>query len=132
MIVRGIHLSRRTLLRGSGTAIALPLLDAMIPALRAERETAAVPVWRLGFVYYPMGVVKEKWEPVGGGSDYQLNEAMAPLAPYKAKFQVLTGLTSCPDRERTRTDFHDRAMASFMTGCEPTNGEVRVGISVDQ
>src|SRR5205085_8444956 len=52
MLVTKTHLSRRTVLRGAGTALALPLLDAMIPALRADRQTAAAPVRRLGFIIY--------------------------------------------------------------------------------
>jgi hypothetical protein len=130
MIVSKKHLDRRTFLRGASTVLALPLLDAMIPALRPERLTAAMPVRRLGFVMYPMGVVVDKWKPVGDGPGYQISPALAPLAPFREKFIIMSGLVSSPDR--TKTDFHDRAMASYMTGCEPTTGKVYVGISVDQ
>jgi hypothetical protein len=130
MIITKKHLPRRTFLRGAGISLALPLLDAMIPALSAERLTAAAPVRRLGFVFYTLGVDEARWRPKGEGSDYQLSEALAPLAPHKDKFLVLTGLSSDPDR--TKAGFHDRALASFMTGVEPTKGKVHVGISVDQ
>lgn len=130
MIITKKHLPRRTFLRGAGTALALPLLDAMIPALKAERLTAAAPVRRLGFVFYTLGVNEDKWRPSGEGSGYQLSEALAPLAPHKNKFVVISGLSSDPDR--TKAGFHDRALASFMTGVEPTRGKVHVGISVDQ
>ncbi len=130
MYITQKHLPRRTFLRGAGTTLALPLLDAMIPAMRAERLTAAAPVRRLGFVYYPLGVDRERWTPTGEGKSYELSEALAPLAPHKNKFVVLGGLSSDPDR--TKAGFHDRAIASFMTGCEPTQGKVHVGISVDQ
>jgi hypothetical protein len=130
MIITQKHLPRRTFLRGVGTAFALPLLDAMIPALRAERLTAAAPVRRLGFLYYTLGVNVDKWRPKGEGADYQLSEALAPLAPHKNKFVVITGLSSDPDR--TKAGFHDRALTSFMTGVEMTRGKVQVGISVDQ
>ena len=130
MIITKKHLPRRTFLRGAGTALALPLLDAMIPALRADRLTAAAPVRRLGFVFYTLGVDEAKWRPKGEGADYQLSEALAPLAPHKDKFLVMSGLSSDPDR--TKAGFHDRALASFMTGVEPTKGKVHVGISVDQ
>src|SRR6202162_5558743 len=130
MIVTKKHLPRRTFLRGAGTALALPLLDAMIPAMRAERLTAAAPVRRLGFVYYPLGVDQDRWRPIGEGSAYQLSEALAPLAPHKNKFIVLSGLSSDPDR--TKAGFHDRALASFMTGVELTKGKIHVGISIDQ
>jgi hypothetical protein len=130
MLIAKKHLPRRTFLRGAGTALALPLLDAMIPAMRAQRLTAAAPVRRLGFVYYPLGVDQDRWRPKGEGASYELSEALAPLSPHKSKFIVLGGLSSDPDR--TKAGFHDRAMASFMTGCEPTEGKVHVGISVDQ
>ena len=117
-------------MRGAGTALALPLLDAMIPALRADRFTAAAPVRRLGFVFYTLGVNEDRWRPKGEGADYQLSEALAPLAPHRNKFVVLSGLSSDPDR--TKAGFHDRALASFMTGVEMVKGKIQVGISVDQ
>ena len=130
MLVTQKHISRRTILRGVGTALALPLLDAMVPALRADRLTAAAPVRRLGFIVYPLGVDEDRWKPKGEGAGYELSEALAPLAPHRSKFVVITGVSSDPDR--TKAGFHDRALASFMTGVEPTKGKVRVGISVDQ
>jgi hypothetical protein len=130
MIITRKHLPRRTFLRGAGTALALPLLDAMIPALKADRFTAAAPVRRLGFIFYTLGVNVDRWRPKGEGADYQLSEALQPLTPHKRKFLVISGLSSDPDR--TKAGFHDRALASFMTGVEPVKGKVQVGISVDQ
>ncbi len=130
MIITRKHLPRRTFLRGAGTALALPLLDAMIPALRADQLTAAAPVRRLGFIFYTLGVNVEKWRPIGEGANYQLSRALTPLAPHKEKFLVITGLSSDPDR--TKSGFHDRALTSFMTGVELARGKVHVGISVDQ
>ncbi len=130
MIITKKYLPRRTFLRGAGISLALPLLDAMIPALSAERLTAAAPVRRLGFIFYTCGVDEDRWKPKGEGANYQISEALAPLAPYKDKFLVLSGLSSDPDR--TKAGFHDRALASFMTGVEPAKGKVHVGISVDQ
>jgi hypothetical protein len=130
MIITKKHLHRRTFLRGAGTALALPLLDAMIPPLRAERLTAAAPVRRLGFVFYTLGVNVDRWRPKGEAADYQLSEALAPLAPHRQKFIVFSGLSSDPDR--TKAGFHDRALGSFMTGVEPARGKIQVGISVDQ
>jgi len=130
MIITQKHLPRRTFLRGAGTALALPLLNAMIPALKADRFTAAAPVRRLGFVFYTLGVNVDRWRPKGEGTDYQLSEALTPLAAHKKKFVVLSGLSSDPDR--TKAGFHDRALASFMTGVEMVRGKIQVGISVDQ
>ena len=130
MLITREHLSRRTILRGAGTALALPLLDAMVPALRAEKLTPAAPVRRLGFIVYPLGVDQDRWKPKGEGAEYELSEALAPLAPHRKKFVVISGLSSDPDR--SKPGFHDRAIASFMTGVEPAKGKVHVGISVDQ
>ena len=131
MIVRGRHLSRRALLRGvGGVAMALPFLDAMHPAMAAERNTAAAPVRRLGVVYYTHGVVYEKWCPPGDSGPLTMTPALAPLAAHKDKLVVVAGLTSSPDR--TLPDFHDRAMASWLTGCELTRKKVYVGVSMDQ
>src|ERR1044071_2348758 len=121
MILSRKHLPRRTFLRGAGTALALPLLDAMIPALKADRLTAAAPVRRLGFVFYTLGVHVDRWRPTGQGPDYKLSEALAPLAPHRSKFLVLSGLSSDPDR--TKAGFHDRALASFMTRVRPGEGD---------
>jgi hypothetical protein len=93
VIVTKKYLSRRTFLRGAGTAIGLPLLDAMIPALRADRLTAASPVRRLGFVYYPMGVVQDKWKPIGEGANFKFSQALAPLAPFRDELIITSGLT---------------------------------------
>src|SRR5918912_2391069 len=126
MLVTQKHLSRRTLLRGAGTALALPLLDAMVPALRADRLTAAAPVRRLGFIVYPLGVDEDRWKPKGEGAGYEFSEALTPLARHRKKFVVISGLSSDPDR--SKPGFHDRALASIMTGVEPAKGKVHVGI----
>jgi Protein of unknown function (DUF1552) len=130
MIITRKHLSRRTFLRGAGVAIALPFLDAMHPAFSAERSTAAAPLRRFLIVEYPHGVVDATWNPIGEGADYQMSESLMPLARHRDQLIIFRGLTSSPDR--TKVCFHPRAIASFLTGCEPTEGEVRVGISIDQ
>ena len=130
MFVQKKYLPRRTLLRSAGVALGLPLLDAMVPALVAQNRTAAAPVRRLGFIIYPLGVDRDRWQPKGEGASYEHSEALAPLAPHRQKFVVISGLSSDPDR--SKAGFHDRALASFLTGVEPTKGKVHVGISVDQ
>ncbi|HNP34821.1 MAG TPA: DUF1552 domain-containing protein [Woeseiaceae bacterium] len=130
MILRKKHISRRMLLRGVGATLALPFLDAMHPALSAERDTAAAPIRRLGIVYYPHGVVYEKWTPTGTGGPLVITAGLKPLERHKENLVVVAGLTSSPDR--TQADFHDRAMASWLTGQELTRGTVHVGVSVDQ
>jgi hypothetical protein len=129
MYVTKKHLSRRALLRGTGAAIALPFLDAMHPALSQERLTAAAPVRRLGIIYYPHGAT-DRWQPTGEGANFKLAEGTAPLERHKSKLLFLGGLSADPDR--SRPDFHDRACASWLTGCEITYGKVEVGTSMDQ
>lgn len=130
MFVEKKYLPRRTFLRGAGVCLGLPLLEAMVPALTAEKLTPAAPVRRLGFVIYPLGVDQDRWRPTGEGASFQLSEALAPLAPHRSKMVVMSGLSSDPDR--SKAGFHDRALASFLTGVEPAKGKVHVGISVDQ
>src|SRR5690606_39165656 len=130
VIVFKKHLSRRAVLRGIGVTLGLPFLDAMHPALSAERKTAAAPVRRLGVVYYPHGVVYEKWTPPGQGGPLVMTPGLKPLERHRNKLVVVAGLTSSPDR--TQPDFHDRACASWLTGCELTRDRVHVGVSMDQ
>ena len=86
------HLSRRTLLKGAGASIALPLLDAMIPANTALAQTAAKPTPRLGFVYFPHGALQEEWEPKQTGRDFEFPFILKPLDPLREHLTVVSGL----------------------------------------
>jgi Protein of unknown function (DUF1552) len=123
-------LSRRAILRGAGVAVALPLLGAHVPAFTEERSTAAAPARRLIIVEFSHGVVDDRWNPTGAEADFTLSESLAPLEQHRESLIVIRGLTSSPDR--SKADFHDRAVASFLTGCEPAHDTVRVGTSMDQ
>src|SRR5262245_52953968 len=79
MFITKMALSRRMFLRGMGTAVALPLLDAMVPALTAAANTPAKPVRRLGIVYHPNGVIYQNWLPTGAGRDFEFSRILAPL-----------------------------------------------------
>ncbi|HEV7222475.1 MAG TPA: DUF1552 domain-containing protein, partial [Pirellulales bacterium] len=94
MIVTKKALPRRTFLRGAGTALALPLLDAMIPSLTALADTPANParLRRLGFVYMPMGCDLTRWTPPGDDKLDELSPSLAPLAPVKQKIAVISNL----------------------------------------
>ncbi|HEX6999104.1 MAG TPA: DUF1552 domain-containing protein [Gammaproteobacteria bacterium] len=93
MFVTKKHLSRRTVLRGLGAAVSLPLLDAMIPARTALAQTAAAPQPRLGFIYFPHGAIMRAWTPAGEGSDLgELPPVLKPLEPFKRHLTVVTGL----------------------------------------
>ncbi len=132
------QLSRRTVLRGLGTSLALPWLEAMGP-LMAWTETGnperAVPN-RMALLYVPNGKNMADWTPDKEGENFDLKHILQPLAPLQKKFSVLTGLTA--DGARAHGDGggdHARALASFLTGAHPrkTDGtDIRNGVSVDQ
>jgi hypothetical protein len=92
MFIRKMSLPRRTFLRGMGAAVALPLLDAMVPALSAMTETAANPVRRLGIVYIPMGMNPAPWTPVSVGKLTELTPSLSSLTPYLAHLSVVSNL----------------------------------------
>src|SRR5689334_4510548 len=133
MIVTKKALTRRTFLRGMGVGLALPLLDAMVPALATRAE--AKPVVRLGFVYVPNGIIMDKWTPVGDGKDFQFAPTMKPLEPFRERLLVLSGLAQVQGRALgDGAGDHARAGATFLTGVHPKKTEVNIqaGVSADQ
>jgi len=86
------HLSRRTVLKGAGATIALPLLDAMVPAATAFAETAAAPATRLGFVYFPHGALQDEWQPKIVGKNPDFPFILEPLKPLREYVTVVSGL----------------------------------------
>ena len=86
------HLSRRTVLRGLGVSLGLPLLDAMIPAATALAQTAAAAKPRMGFIYFPHGAVQAAWVPKDTGTAFEMSPILKPLAPYKQYATVVSGL----------------------------------------
>jgi hypothetical protein len=92
MFITKKHLSRRTMMRGMGATVALPLLDAMIPAQTALAKTAAAGKPRMVFVYFPHGAVMDKWTPTKVGADFELPQILAPLAPFQKQLIVVSGL----------------------------------------
>ena len=92
MFITRKRLSRRTVLKGVGAAVGLPLLDAMVPAATALSQTAAAPAPRLGFVYVPHGAVMERWTPSATGADFEFTEILGSLSPYRDRVTVVSGL----------------------------------------
>ena len=90
------HLPRRTFLRGVGATIALPLLDAMIPARTALAQTAANPAPHLGFIYFPHGAIMNQWTPATEGSNFELSPILKPLEAFKEHVTVVSGLANRP------------------------------------
>jgi hypothetical protein len=125
MIVTKIALPRRTVLRGLGASLALPLLDSMVPAFTALAQTAARPVLRFGVVYVPNGMVMQEWTPAQEGSDFAFPAAMKPLEPFRDP----------PPAAATGAGVHARASTRFLTNVPPKRSDtsqVEAGVSVDQ
>ena len=129
-------LPRRTVLRGIGAAMALPLLEAMTTGAARGASRATKPPTRLAFLYVPNGVHMPDWTPREAGADFELPALLEPLRSVREDLLVLSGLAL--DKARAHGDGggdHARAMASFLTGTHPrkTGGaDLRAGISVDQ
>ena len=92
MIITKKALPRRTILRGMGAAVALPLLDAMVPAMTATAATPAKPVQRLGYIFIPMGSDINRWTPPGEETLAELSPILRPLEPHKDRVTVLTNM----------------------------------------
>jgi hypothetical protein len=128
------HLSRRALLRGAGAALALPLLESMIPAGSA-RAAAASPRARLACVYVPHGAVMSRWTPAQEGTQFDFPEILKPLEPFRDRVNVVSGLTLplASGKDSSAGANHTRSSAVFLTGAVPQDGaEAHLGVSIDQ
>jgi hypothetical protein len=129
------RLSRRTILRGLGTALALPMLESMAPTLRAADDKSKPPT-RMAVLFIPNGAHMPAWTPTAEGTNFELPHILEPLAPYKQDLLVLSGLTQ--DGARPHGDGggdHARSAAAFLTGSHPrkTHGaDLKAGVSFDQ
>jgi hypothetical protein len=92
MYITRKSISRRTVLRGAGASIALPLLDAMLPAATALAQTAAAPQPRMGFIYFPHGAVMKAWSPEQTGTGYTMSPILKPLEPFRSHLTIVSGL----------------------------------------
>ena len=128
MIITKMALPRRTFLRGMGASLALPLLDAMVPAATALAQTAATPAPRLGFVYIPNGVIQEQWVPETTGAGFDFSPTLSPLAPYRDQVLVLSGLAHRQaDSFGDGNGDHPRATAVWLSGVHAWERRGRVG-----
>ena len=136
MMITKKAISRRTVLRGLGVSVSLPLLDAMVPALTAFQKTAAKPVNRFGAVYVPNGMRMPQFTPSTEGSAFEFTPILKPLEPYRDRLLVLSGLNSTPPANQGgAVGVHARASTRFLTDTPPkvTNGaDLQAGISMDQ
>ena len=133
MILTRKAIPRRTMLRGLGASLALPLLDGMIPALTAQSRTAAAPVHRFGVMYVVNGMVMENWTPAAEGKAYELTPSLASLAAHRERFSVLSGLACVPTPGRPG-GAHAKASTRFLTDISPPTSEtwLDAGVSIDQ
>jgi Protein of unknown function (DUF1552) len=135
MVITRKYIPRRTFLRGAGATLALPLLDAMTPALSAETKRPT----RLGFIQVPNGIfdLHNEWTPKTTGSDWEMTRTLEPLASFRDRMLVMSGLDS---QQAAGLNFevggdHPRACTAWLTGthAKMTSGaDLRAGISVDQ
>lgn len=133
MIVMKKHLPRRTFLRGVGATLALPLLDGMMPALAKTRETARRC---FGAVYAPNGLIAEQWTPAIDGAAFEFSPVLQPLAPFRDRLLVISGLANRPADALPGegSGDHARAGASWLSGShvKKTEGAPEGGVTVDQ
>ncbi len=131
MIVTRRALPRRTFLRGMGAAVALPLLDAMVPSMTALAKTPAEPVRRLGFVYMPMGCDLPRWTPPGEGKLVELSATLQSLAPVVDQLTVITNL----ELKNAYPGTHATSNAAFLSAARAKwteSTDYYLGTTVDQ
>jgi hypothetical protein len=129
-------LPRRTFLRGIGSALALPLLDSMVPAMAATSKSAAAPTLRMAFLYVPNGIIMKDWTPKEEGRDFAFTRTLAAVEPFRQNLLVLSGLDHYNGQSLgDGAGDHARAGATWLTGVHPkkTQGaDIQAGVSVDQ
>ena len=120
----GKAISRRHVLKGLGTAVALPFLDAMVPASLYGRQAAVKPVHRFQVIYVPNGMAMEFWSPKGVGRNFELSPILEPLEPFRDQLLVLSGLYASWNAA------HAGASGSFLNGV-PRGGEYETDVVAD-
>jgi hypothetical protein len=137
MMIFNKAVPRRTFLRGVGAAMALPLLDSMFPAFASAAETSAKMATRISFLTVPNGIIMDKWTPATTGANYELTPVLQPLAKFKDRFVVISGLANNQAKKYDGeiAGEHPRACSAYLTGAHPkmTSGaDIHVGVSIDQ
>jgi len=128
------HLSRRTLLRGVGVSLGLPLLDSMVPAQTPLARTAATSKSRLSCIYVPHGATMDKWTPAADGKAFEFTEILGPLEKFRDRVSIVSNLAH-PAAGGVGSDAgadHARSAAVFLSGVHPEQGSIHVGTTIDQ
>jgi hypothetical protein len=132
MIITKKALARRTFLRGAGAVLALPVLDAMTPAMSAAASPAPT---RMAFVYHPVGAILDRWTPAAEGKNFEFTPTLKPIEAFRENITVLTGLAQIQGRALgDGPGDHAREGATWLTGVHPRRSETNLGcgISADQ
>jgi hypothetical protein len=127
MFISKKHLSRRTFLHGAGVTLALPFLEAMVPAQTPLARTAANPRAKFGFIYVPMGSIMKQWTPEKEGVGFEFSPILKPLEPFRDNVVVVSGLHNSGEPG------HLVGSATFISGAVPHKGNVlKLNTTVDQ
>jgi hypothetical protein len=130
MYVTKKHLSRRTVLKGAGVTLSLPLLDAMIPAATALAKTAAAPTPRMGFVYFPHGALMDRWSPAKTGTDFEIPQILDPLKDFRKYLTIVSGCRNKPAEAPTP---HAITAGTWLGCVAPAiSHDPHAGTSIDQ
>jgi hypothetical protein len=131
MFITKKHLSRRTVLRGAGSCIALPLLDAMLPAGVAFAQTRPAPQ-RIAFVGFPHGAVMSNWSPAQAGKDYEISEILSPLAKFRDQMTIVSGLRNKPAESGLAHSIIERTWLSCVAPEQAGVANPDAGVTADQ
>jgi hypothetical protein len=129
MYISKKFLSRRTVLQGAGAAVALPLLDAMIPAGTALASTAAAPTPRMGFIYFPHGAIMSSWSPKETGTGYTMSPILKPLEPWRDQMTIVSGLRN---KGGESSDPHGIIAGTWLSCYGVKNRKDDLGTTADQ
>ncbi|HEY2382115.1 MAG TPA: DUF1552 domain-containing protein [Terriglobia bacterium] len=130
MFITKKHLSRRTFLRGAGVAVGLPLLEAMIPAATALSQTAAAPLPRMGFIYFPHGAIMDRWTPAAEGSDFEITPILKPLEKFRKQLTIVSGLEN---KAAIAPPVHALSPGTWLGGVAPRKSQSPwAGVTIDQ
>ncbi|MGH9385048.1 MAG: DUF1552 domain-containing protein [Vicinamibacterales bacterium] len=129
MFISKKYLDRRTFLHGMGATVALPLLDAMIPARTLLAATAARPMPRMAFVYFPHGAIMDAWTPAAAGREIELGPILEPLTPFKNRLTILSGL----ENRHAYGPVHAITPGTWLSGVSPrASSDPAQGATADQ
>ena len=127
MMITKKAIPRRTVLRGIGATVALPLLDSMVPAATALASTPAAPSQRFGFVYVPHGSIMREWTPAQEGTNFEFTTILKPLEAFRKDLTVLTNLSNYGENG------HSVSSAMWLSGTFPSKGSLlKLETTVDQ